>query len=145
MRYFDIETSFARPHVRAEFPTLDDAKAILHNFDVFTETQVGSNPELAEALERWDRGDRSLLAHDHARAALGHVAEEEWTEFFAYVDGFGAMFQEHAAQDHFCDLVSRLVRNAEELQEELKSLGIRDVGVTRWNGPRGEIRVFSTV
>ena len=141
MGYFMLYTSFPTPHVEGELQSLEAAKEQLGDHDVYTDEQMRQHPELKEALERSDSGDRSLYRIDHARYALSLVAGDgDIGEALAYIGEDVDQYRELAATEPTCAIVAELFDTVADLQTRIKVLGIpesaRDVILPRgsWEG-----------
>lgn len=150
MRYFELDTQWGRPHVRAELSTLEEAKQRLDDTDIHTETLMGSHPELADALERWDRGDRLLRLQDQGRYVLCLAAGGDLSEALIYVEDDPEVWRQYGSDDPICGAVIKMWDDFMALQEQVRALGIpfdisdrSEVFKSRllkgWDGPDGDV------
>ena len=124
MRYFDLDQGHGRPHVREEIPSFEEAKKHLGDVEVFSEEMMRSRPELSDALDRWDRGDRSLYAEDHARFVLSMVAAGDWLELLPHARDMEELFRMYSGSDPVCAMVAELLDYITGVKEKASSLGI---------------------
>lgn len=128
MRYLIIEAGFPTPHVRVELQSLEAAKEQLGDYEIYTDEQMRHHPELNEALERWDSGDRSLYLIDHARYALSFVAlDGDIGQAVSYIGEDVDQYRELAATEPICAMVAELFDVIENLQARIAALGIPKV------------------
>lgn len=146
MRYFDVTCSFGRPHVNEEIPTLEEAKSRAGDDEIYTEPAMRANPELADALDRWDRGDRSLRAHDDALFFLSCIiakGNQHIGEAFEWVDDEDKQrWQTYGETDDVCDLAFQIVARMATWRMLIGLLDVpdREGIITGWDGPHGDLK-----
>jgi hypothetical protein len=143
MRYFDIETTFGRPHVREEIPSLEQAKLRLGDIDVFTDEQMQEHPDLKDALERWDRDDRLSYCQDHGRYGLSYAAEGDLSTALMFIENEPELFRRYA-DDPICAATVKMWDNHSALRATVKALGIPQRPgdlIKPWDGPIGVLNL----